>query len=122
MAGTSDGAAEAALLALARILAPLVAREVVRELRAAEQPGFVDQSKTTIGRRRHIELARKLIAEGSSDAAQIGRRYLVRRERIEAHASALTQKKRPSAVVQQPEASDVFSTFTARFGLTKGAA
>lgn len=73
-------------------IARAIAREVVAELQRGEAPGLIDQTASVLGRRRHVALARELLAAGSSDAAKIGRRYLVRREAVEARAIELSRR------------------------------
>jgi hypothetical protein len=110
-----DDGAQVVLEALARVLAPAIAREVIAQLRAGETPGMVDQSASPLGRRRHIALARTLIAAGSADAARIGRRYLVRREAIDAHATELSKR----APKPKPQAVDELAEMRTRYGLRK---
>lgn len=61
-------------------LVQLVARAVVDELRAGEHAGMVDQSGSSLGRRRHIEAVRRRVAAAEPGAVQLGRRYLLSSE------------------------------------------
>jgi hypothetical protein len=56
--------------ALAEALANRVAQIVLDGLRQGDLAGWVDQSKSPLGRRRHIALARK-------EGRQVGRRYFL---------------------------------------------
>lgn len=109
MGATKRGAvmnASAAELEALRLLARLVAREVVAELRAGDVPGMVDQSRSGLGRRRHIAYARRLLAAGDTRAVQLGRRYLLARDAIEearAHYSGQATKRR--ATLQEDDAA-----------------
>ncbi len=110
-----DGAARAALEGLVAVLVPLLAPALARELATCNAPGMLDQSASPLGRRRHIALARKLIAASSADAAQVGRRYLVRREAIEAHAADLSNRA-PKA---RSAPLDELASVRAKYGLTR---
>lgn len=68
--------------ALLESFAEVVAKKVVEQLRAGEV-GMIDQSSSPLGRRRHIAVVRRLVAEGQPGAAEVGRRYLLSRERLE---------------------------------------
>lgn len=85
----SPVANSAALGAALDTLAELVAAKVVAQLRAGDVPGMVDQSKSPLGRRRHIAAVRRLVASGEPGAAQVGRRYLLSRERLDVELGAL---------------------------------
>lgn len=58
-------------------LADLVAERVVERLRAGEHAGWLDQSASSLGRRRHIEAVRRRVAARDTGAVQLGRRYLL---------------------------------------------
>jgi len=79
----------AAIAAALDTLADLVAAKVVDRLRAGEAPGMVDQSASPLGRRRHIAAVRRLVALGEPGACQVGRRYLLSRERLDAELAAM---------------------------------
>jgi hypothetical protein len=68
-------------------LARRVADLVLERLAAGEMSGWIDQHKSPLGRRRHINIAR---VEGR----QVGRRYFLPVERVERAMSELTAKKR----------------------------
>lgn len=67
-------------------LADRVADRVVDKLRGGEREGWIDQHASPLGARRHCALARKLLAEGN--AVKVGRRWLVRRERLDLELGA----------------------------------
>lgn len=64
---------------LRRVIREEVARQLAEAQRADE---LLDQKTSPIGARRHIKLARELIEQGDSRAAQAGRKYLVERGAI----------------------------------------
>ena len=102
--------------ALERLLGELareIAKAVVAELRAGDAPGMLDQSASPLGRRRHIALARELIAANSSEAARIGRRYLVTRTAVEARAAELSKRE-----TCKPTPDDL-APLRAKFGLKR---
>lgn len=86
--------AEAVLEALARALAPHIAREVVTQLRAGDVPGMVDQAASPLGRRRHIAAVRRRVEAGDGSAAIVGRRYLLARAALDAELAALARRPR----------------------------
>lgn len=61
-----------------------VAERVVDKLRGGNLAGFVDQSDSPLGRRRHIEAVRS----GKLPGTLVGRRYLVRREDLDRFVAA----------------------------------
>ncbi|HEY2408854.1 MAG TPA: hypothetical protein VGI10_22770 [Polyangiaceae bacterium] len=116
---TQDNGAREALEALARLLAPAIARAVVAELGAVNAPGMLDQSASPLGRRRHIAAVRARVARGEPGAAIVGRRHLLAREAVDAELAALA--KRPRKAKAAP--SDELASLRARYGLArKGAA
>jgi hypothetical protein len=60
-------------------LAQLLAERVVAHLRATDLPGYIDQSASPLGRRRHIEAIRS----GKLRGVRVGRRYLARKEDVD---------------------------------------
>ncbi len=58
-------------------LASRVAAMVAERLNGGALPGATDQSRSPLGKRRHIAAARRRIAAGLPGAAQVGRRYLL---------------------------------------------
>lgn len=89
-----------------RVLARLVAREVVTELRAGDPPEMVDQAASGLGRRRHINWARRLIVAGDRRAVQIGRRYLLTREAVEeARRHYTDETRRPRSEDEEDDAA-----------------
>jgi hypothetical protein len=83
------------------VLEPLLrrlARYVAEELRAGATSGMVDQSASSLGRRRHIDATRRRIASGAPGAIQLGRRYLLAPEALEEEIRKLaTQPKKRSS-------------------------
>lgn len=112
MADQKD-AALVALDALARVLAPAIAREVVAQLRAGEAPGMLDQSASPLGRRRHIAAARRRVAAGEAGAAIVGRRHLLTREAVEAELADASAKPRKGAP------ADELAPLRERYGLRR---
>ena len=70
----------AALLPLARLLAPFVAAE----LAGSDGEDWIDQHASPLGRRRHCELARS----DAFPARRVGRRWLARRADVDAYIEA----------------------------------
>jgi hypothetical protein len=94
-----------ALLGALETLAALIAAKVVAELRAGDAPGMVDQVASPLGRRRHIAAVRRLVATGQPGAAQVGRRYLLSRERLDAELAGNAKALKPSAKHVEPMAA-----------------
>jgi hypothetical protein len=66
--------ADEVIEALAKYLAPLVAKE----LQGAGAPlTWIDQKQSQLGKRKHINAVRALVAQGSPDARIVGRRHLL---------------------------------------------
>lgn len=112
MSTPDDASARAALEGLVRVLVPMLAPALARELATCNAPGFVDQSASPLGRRRHIALARTLIAASSADAMRVGRRYLVRREAIEAHAAELSRRAPKSKLAPVDELANLRAKYS----------
>jgi hypothetical protein len=75
--------AEEVIAALAKYLAPLVAKE----LQGASAPiAWIDQKQSQLGKRKHINAVRALVAQGSPEARIVGRRHLLT---IQAHEAEL---------------------------------
>jgi len=64
-------------------LAREIAVRVVDHLRATDVPGYLDQSTSPLGRRRHIAAVRS----GRLPGIRIGRRYLARSEDVDAYVA-----------------------------------
>jgi hypothetical protein len=103
--------AEAALAEFARVLAPFVAREVVRELRAGSE-NMIAQAGSPLGPRRHAAAVRKRVANSQGGAVIAGRRLLLSREAL-AEEMATLSCKRPAKPVAP--AAD----FAAKYGFRK---
>ena len=83
------------LLGALNLIARVVARHVVEELRCGDLPGWLDQSSSPLGNRRHAAACRRRIAAGDGTAAQIGRRFLMTREAVREELAAASAKTRP---------------------------
>jgi hypothetical protein len=64
-----------------------IVRRVLDGLRTKDAVGLIDQSKSPLGRRRHIALARK-------DGTQVGRRYFLTPEQVQTALAEMTAKRR----------------------------
>ena len=77
------------------LLEPLLrrlARMVADELRAGTDPDMLDQHASPLGPRRHVAAIRS----GKLAGVQIGRRWLARREDLDAYVSSLeAEAKKP---------------------------
>ncbi len=73
-------AAASEALGLLEALAEAIAARVVDKLRAGDLAGYVDQSASPLGRRRHINAIRS----GALPGLRVGRRYLARQADVEA--------------------------------------
>lgn len=71
---------DATVRTLATFFARTIAGLVVDQLRAADFPGYVDQSSSPLGRRRHIAAVRS----GRLPGIRVGRRYLARSSDVDA--------------------------------------
>lgn len=66
-----------------------IARAVVAELQAGSLPDHVDQHASPLGPRRHVAAIRN----GKLRGVQVGRRWLAKREDVDAYVATLTAKK-----------------------------
>jgi len=107
-----------AIEAIVRAFACEIAREVVRELRAGDAPGMVDQAASPLGRRRHIAAVRRRVAADEAGAAIVGRRYLLAREHVDAELAALAKRPRKTAATAT---ADELGELRARYGLQRRA-
>lgn len=107
--------AEEALAAFARVLAPFVAREVVRELRASDGD-MIAQAGSPLGPRRHAAAVRRRVAAGQSGAVVAGRKLLLSREALAEEMTALnaTARKRKPLGPAAPAVD-----YAARYGFSK---
>ena len=84
--GSDNGAASpedtlgSTVRCFAEVIARAIAIQVVEHLRAKEFPGYIDQSASPLGRRRHIEAVRS----GRLPGVRVGRRYLARAADVDA--------------------------------------
>lgn len=72
-------------------LAREIAKHLADELRAVPLDGLIDQHSSPLGARRHITAIRS----GSMPGYRIGRRWLARKDDVEAHAAKLNGKPVP---------------------------
>jgi hypothetical protein len=84
---------------LARFVAPIIARAVVLELQAGTMPDHVDQHTSPLGSRRHIGAIRS----GTLAGAQVGRRWLAKREDVETFIASIPKQKTTKAAGKSPE-------------------
>jgi len=87
-----------ALAAFARVLAPFVAAEVVRELRAGSEH-MIGQAGSPLGPRRHAAAVRRRVQNGQGGAVIAGRRLLLSREALNEELAALNAKTPAKATV-----------------------
>jgi len=66
-----------------------IARAVVAELQAGSTPDHVDQHASPLGPRRHVAAIRS----GKLRGVQVGRRWLAKREDVDAYVANLAKKK-----------------------------
>ena len=100
--------------ALLEVLAERVAVRVVERLRAGEV-GMIDQTRSPLGRRRHIAAVRRLVAAGKAGAAVVGRRYLLSREALDAEVARLSKRPRKA----HADDSDKLAALRERFGFER---
>lgn len=104
-----------ALEIFARVPAPLVAREVVAQLRSGDV-GMIDTVSSPLGRKRHCAVVRRLVASGTPGAAIVGRRHLLSRELLDKELARLSSK--PQRVREKPgEFDDLFINLRKKHGL-----
>ena len=108
-------APNAALDQLVSLLADAVAARVVERLSAGSHAGLVDQAGSPLGRRRHINACRRIVAAGQPGASIIGRRCLLSREALEAELAAVAKKPKKA----RPEAVDELAELRERYGLER---
>lgn len=84
-----------------------VADRIVDKLRGGHLSGFVDQSESPLGRRRHIQAVRS----GQLPGVRVGRRYLVRQEDLERFVAA-----RSGAVPTGRDSTDRIDALAAELG------
>lgn len=91
-----------------------IREEVARQLAEAQRADeLLDQRRSPIGSRRHINLARKLIANNDSRAAQAGRRFLVERGAILEALGNVTRDNEDAADAQRSLADELGLELTA---------
>jgi hypothetical protein len=100
----------AALDGLLELIADAVARRVVDRLRSNDDPDWVDQAKSPLGRRRHIAAVRS----GELKGLRVGRRYIAHKRDLDAFVAALAETE-PRAESTDDESVEEMA---ARLGLT----
>ncbi len=88
-------------------LAECIATHVADKLCAGNIAGFIDQSESPLGRRRHIEAVRT----GKLPGKRVGRRYLVRREDLDLFVAT-----NANAVQERPQTTDRIDSLAAELG------
>ena len=84
---------QSALTALARVIAPVLARAVVDELTAGDDADWIDQAASPLGARRHC----RLIRDGAIAGMRAGRRWIARRADIDAYIERQSKRRRSNA-------------------------
>lgn len=95
---------DTAVAALAKAIAPLIAREVVAQLRSGPV-GMVDPTSSPLGRKRHGAAVRRRLAAGEPGAAIVGRRLLLTEDAIQDELKRLSSKParvRKPALIPEP--------------------
>ena len=95
MAFETEGAARVALETFARVLAPLVAQEVVRALRSGPSD-LVSQAASPLGKRRHCAAVRLRVARGDGSACIVGRLHYLTPQALHEELAACAAPKRQS--------------------------
>lgn len=96
--------ADEVIAALAKYLAPLVAKE----LQGASAPlTWIDQKQSQLGKRKHINAVRALVAQGSPDARVVGRRHLLTAAAHEAELKRIGTRAVQRAEEQRDSDSDL---------------
>jgi hypothetical protein len=67
---------------LGKAFAAEVARELAKELRAANDDGWVSQANSPLGPRRHCRAVRRRMGEGRLDCTRDGKLYLMTRDAL----------------------------------------
>lgn len=93
MAHEAEGAARAALETLARVLAPMVAQEVVRALRSGPSD-LISQAASPLGKRRHCAAVRARVGRGDSSGCVVGRTHYLTPEALSQELAACKAPKR----------------------------
>ncbi len=75
---------------LARAFAPYLARALADELGAGKVGDYIDQHASPLGARRHC----RLIRDGVIAGMQAGRRWLAKREDVDAYIAERSKRKR----------------------------
>lgn len=94
------------LEALLDALAERIADRVVQRLSSGRLEGFIDQSASPLGRRRHIAAIRS----GALPGIQVGRRYLARREDVERFVG------QPPSLVREVDVDDRVDRLASELG------
>jgi len=90
--------------AAVELLADLVAERVVRRLRD-DRNGWIDQSASPLGSRRHCAVVRRRVAAGDSGACKVGRRFLLTQEALAEELTASGAHSRKNRSLKETLAS-----------------
>lgn len=90
------------LLAALETLADLLADRVAKRLLTSEQDGWVDQSASPLGPRRHRKAVTARVAAGAPGAAKVGRRHLLSKDALSEELSAIGKRKPKRAAPAEP--------------------
>lgn len=98
-----------------RVLAAWVESQATNANAGAPRVEWIDQKASPLGRRRHINAVRRLVAEGADGARIIGRKYLLTAEALEAELSHVTRGKTPASTQATPAPVDELADLRAKF-------
>lgn len=73
-------------------LAQLIGKEVLRGLRESD-PGWVDQTTSPLGSRRHCAAVQRRVRSGIAGASVVGRRHLLSNEALAEELSRLSNER-----------------------------
>lgn len=69
-------------------LADLLAERIAHRLLANDRPGWIDQSQSPLGPRRHRAAVRRRLSVGEEGASRVGRRHLLSADALAAELQA----------------------------------
>lgn len=86
------------LAAALDVLADALADRIAQRLLTGQHDGWIDQSASPLGPRRHRAAVKRRIQAGEPGAAKVGRRHLLSKDALEAELGAgSSTKKAPAA-------------------------
>lgn len=88
---------------LVEIVAGRVAARVIDYLRASDIPGYVDQTTSPLGRRRHIAAIRS----GALPGVRVGRRYVAREEDVARYVAQESGEANTQNTVRRDRVDDL---------------